>query len=194
MKNLFLTLTFFVCLAITAGAQVGVRAGLNLASYSSSQDGVTLSSDSKVGVHFGITNDFKLSDKVTFRPGLLYSAKGGVLNLDFGGISEKSSSTFTYLDIPLSFVYNFTGEDKGFFVEVGPNVGFLLAAKSEGEDVKESLKSLDFGLNIGLGYDLGQFIVGANYGFGLANIAELADGEDGKLTNKNIAIYALYQF
>jgi len=54
--------------------------------------------------------------------------------------------------------------------------------------------SLDFGLNIGLGYDLGNIVVGANYGLGLANIAKTEDGDDVTAKNKNISAYAVYQF
>lgn len=194
MKSIFSTLFFAFFLCLFANAQLGVRAGVNFSSYSSKTDGATLNTDSKVGFHFGITNDFKLNDNLTFRPGLLYSAKGGTLKLDLLGISEDLSASFNYLDIPLSFVYNVSKEEKGFFIEAGPYIGLLLSAKSEGEDIKDSLKPLDFGLNIGLGYDLGNFLLGANYGFGLANIAETEDGEDVSSANKNISIYGIYQF
>lgn len=190
MKKLFFTLTFVFTLFVISNAQLGVRAGLNISSYSFKASGTTVSADSKVGFHFGIVNDFKLTDKITFRPGLLYSGMGG----KFTVLDESITSNLNYLNIPLSFVYNFTTDDKGFFAELGPYVGFLLSAKSGDEDIKDSYNSLDFGLNIGLGYDLGSFIVGANYGLGLANIAKTEDGDDTKANNTNIAIYGIYQF
>ena len=104
------------------------------------------------------------------------------------------SVSYFLWNIPLSFIYNFSTEDSGFFAEVGPYVGLLLAAKSDGEDVKDSFNSLDFGLNLGLGYDLGTFIVGANYGLGLANTAKTEDGDDTKSKNTNISVYGIYQF
>ncbi len=194
MKKLLLTLLISFGLFYVSNAQFGVRAGLNFASFSTESGGVSLNSDPKIGFHFGLTNDFKLTDNLTFRPGLLYSAKGGKLSLDFLGQTEEIEASYNYLDIPLSFIYNFTKEDSGFFAEAGPYVGFLLSAKSEDEDIKDEFNSLDFGLNIGLGYDLGNIVVGANYGFGLANIAKTEDGDDATAKNKNISIYAMYQF
>lgn len=186
MKKLFFTLTFVFTLFVISNAQLGVRAGLNISSYSIKTSGVTLSVDSKIGAHFGIVNDFKLTDNITFRPGLLYSGMGGKF--------ESSTSSINYLNIPLSFVYNFTTDEKGFFAELGPYVGFLLSAKEGDTDTKDRFNSLDFGVNVGLGYDLGSFIVGANYGLGLANIAKTEDGDDTKANNTNIAIYGIYQF
>ncbi|HMT53790.1 MAG TPA: porin family protein [Saprospiraceae bacterium] len=190
MKKLFFTLLVVCGFIYVSNAQLGVRAGLNFSSYSVKGGGVSLNSDSQVGFHFGLTNDFKLTDNITFRPGLLYSGKGG--KLDFLG--ESISTKLSYLDIPLSFVYNFSGSDSGFFAEVGPYVSMLLAAKSGDEDVKDNTKSLDLGLNVGLGYDLGAFIVGANYGLGLANIAKNEDGDDSTTKNTNISVYGIYQF
>jgi hypothetical protein len=119
MKKLFFTLLVVCGFIYVSNAQLGVRAGLNFSSYSVKGGGVSLNSDSQVGFHFGLTNDFKLTDNITFRPGLLYSGKGG--KLDFLG--ESISTKLSYLDIPLSFVYNFSGSDSGFFAEVGPYVG-----------------------------------------------------------------------
>lgn len=56
--------------------------------------------------------------------------------------------------MPLVFHVN----TDGFFFEAGPQVGFLLAAKSEigstSIDAKQAFKSVDFGYLAGLGYQL----------------------------------------
>ena len=69
-----------------------------------------------------------------------------------------------------------------------------MAAKSEDDDIKDEFNSLDFGLNIGLGYDLGNFIVGANYGIGLVNVSKEVVGFDATAKNNNFSIYGIYQF
>ncbi|MEZ4910124.1 MAG: porin family protein [Saprospiraceae bacterium] len=185
-KKLIFTLSTMILFVISVKAQLGVRAGLNFSSTNIEFAGISASTDSKVGFHVGLVNDFMLSDKLTFRPGVLLSFKGGK--------SDAESTNLTYIDIPLSLVYNFSGGDTGFFAEVGPYLGFLLAAKSEDVDIKDGYKSLDLGLSLGLGYDLGSFLVGANYGLGLANVAEVEDGVDVSAKNNNIAVYGIYQF
>jgi hypothetical protein len=186
IKKSYLTFAFLLSFIVISKAQFGVRAGLNFASTKFEVLGLNADTDSKVGFHVGLVNDFSLSEKLTFRPGVLFSLKGGK--------TDESSSTYTYIDVPLSLVYNFTEAEKGFFLEAGPYVGLLLAAKNEDDDIKEGFNTLDFGLNIGLGYDLGSFILGANYGFGLANIAKEEDGADITAKNANISIYGIYQF
>lgn len=189
-KRSIFTLLVVLATLFSVNAQIGVRAGLNLSSITSKQGGESFTSDGKIGFQIGVTNDFKLSDNLVFRPGLLYSAKGGSVEIPILG---SISTTYSYLDIPLSFIYNFSTEDTGFFAELGPYVGFLLAASAEGTDVKEGLESLDFGVNVGIGYDLGKIIVGANYGLGLANIAKTEE-EDASANNRNISVYGIYQF
>ena len=51
---------------------------------------------------------------------------------------------------------------EGFSLEAGPQIGFLMSAKMKAEsggdseeiDVKDDLKSIDFGINFGAGYKL----------------------------------------
>jgi hypothetical protein len=188
IKKSFLTVASFFVLTFALKAQIGVRAGLNLSSTKVEFAGLNVDTDSKVGFHLGVVNDFKFTDNLTFRPGVLFSIKGGK--------AEDESTNYSYVEVPLSLIYNFTGSESGFFAEAGPYLGLLLAAKSGDVDVKEGLNTLDFGLNIGLGYDLGTFIVGANYGLGLANIVKTEEDVDLDVTakNNNIAIYGIYQF
>ena len=77
----------------------------------------------------------------------------------------------SYLNIPLMGKYYVT---KGFSIEAGPQIGFLLAAKNEKTDVKDSFNTFDFGVNFGLGYKLENGInFGARYNLGLSDINNL---------------------
>jgi len=73
----------------------------------------------------------------------------------------------------------------GFSAELGPYVGFLM--KSEGKvgdntvDSKDFYKSVDFGLGVGLAYDMPMgFFVGARLNVGLSKANE--DLSAGNLT------------
>ena len=95
-----------------------------------------------------------------------------------------------------------------FYVEAGPQIGFLMSAEAESEDtvsfggvtesestttdVKEFTNSTDFGLGLGLGYNFTE-----NIGAGLRYTAGLSDiykDSDGKVNNSNIAISVAYTF
>ncbi|MGI9543928.1 MAG: porin family protein, partial [Cyclobacteriaceae bacterium] len=76
---------------------------------------------------------------------------------------------------------------KGFNIQVGPQVGFLLNAKNKykengtsvEDDYKDSLKKVDFGLAAGLGYKTGFGLnIDARYIHGLADINDLNVGDE----------------
>lgn len=78
-----------------------------------------------------------------------------------------------YLNIPVLAKYYITD---AFSVEAGPQIGFLLSAKSRGEDIKDLFKSTDYGLNLGIGYDFTEnFALGVRYTIGLSDIADVPD-------------------
>jgi hypothetical protein len=175
-----------VLMAYGIQAQFTIQAGMNAASWRASIEGLTIETDSRVGFHIGGTYSTPVSDKFMFKPGLLYSQKGA----KFGGFLDESLDIVqTYVEIPLTFVYQ-SNPEKGFFAEGGPYIGFLLSAESEGEDIKEAYNSTDFGLNLGLGYDFGKILIGLRGGLGITNIAkDDGDLQGGTVTNSNGQLY-----
>jgi opacity protein-like surface antigen len=194
----------------TASAQepkFGLKGGLNLATL----NGDVEDAKSLLGVHFGAFVEFKISDKFSFQPELLYSMQGAKSEYseDFEGdfYSEKLTLNLGYLNIPLMAKY-FASEK--FYVEAGPQIGFLLSAKADGsytesfggetftetvngENVKEDFQSLDFGLNFGLGYEFtGNLFLGARYNLGLSNVFK--DSDEFKATNGVFQISVGYKF
>lgn len=91
----------------------------------------------------------------------MYSGQGfSFKNGDFVALS--------YINLPLMGKYYVT---KGFSVEAGPQIGYLIGADFEGTNVKDNYKKLDFGANIGVGYKLENGLnFGARYNLGLTNI------------------------
>jgi hypothetical protein len=189
MKKIILSFILLFGLFTISNAQLGIRAGLNMANVSySGEDEIETSN--LIGFHFGVVNTFNVAEKIDFRPGLLYSGKGYSIDFDFGGVSESLDFKLTYLEVPLDFVYNASGVD-GLKINAGPYLGLLLAAKADGEDVKDDVESLDFGLNLGLGYRFGNISIGAQYGLGLANLQKESNGDE-TVKNTNISIYGIY--
>jgi hypothetical protein len=189
MKKLLFLFVFVFGLAYVSNAQFGIRAGVNIANQSYSAEGIDISPSSTIGFHFGVVNTFSIGESLSFRPGLLYSMKGSKFEFDFGGVTESATSKFNYLEVPLDFIYGVG--NNGIFLSAGPYLGLLLSADSEGEDIKDSAESIDFGLNVGAGYRTGNISVGVQYGLGLSNIAKDAgDGESVK--NTNLSIYGIY--
>ena len=147
----------------------GAKGGLNFASISGDN---TKGIDVVTSFNFGVLSEIPISDKFSFQPELMYSGQGYSFN--------DNTIALSYLNIPLMGKYYLT---KGLSVEAGPQIGFLLAAKNEKTDVKDSFNTFDFGVNFGLGYKLDNGLnFGVRYNLGLTDINNL-DNSSSK--NKN---------
>ena len=147
----------------------GAKGGLNFASISGDN---TKGIDVVTSFNFGVLSEIPISDKFSFQPELMYSGQGYSFN--------DNTIALSYLNIPLMGKYYLT---KGLSIEAGPQIGFLLSAKNEKTDVKDSFNTFDFGVNFGLGYKLDNGLnFGARYNLGLTDINDL-EGSSSK--NKN---------
>ena len=147
MKKLILSLAVITIATMTANAQVGfgAKAGLNLATLSGSDASNIAGKSMQAGANFGAIVQIPVSGMFSVNPELVFSMQG----VKFDGGSDK----LNYLNIPVMAHIGFNG---GFFVEGGPQVGFLMSAKekdaSGSTDIKEFLNSTDFSLGLGAGF------------------------------------------
>lgn len=189
MKKILLSLVLSAMVIAGANAQAtfGVKAGANLANVG----GDVEDNKMKIGLHIGGVATFKLSESFAFAPELLFSTQGYKMDGE-----DDIKMNLSYLNIPLLAKIYLSEE---FNVHVGPTVGFLLGAKGKAGDfeidIKDTMKGLDFGLGLGLGYELESGLnFGARYNLGLANIADTEDGDDSKITNQVIQISVGFNF
>lgn len=192
MKRIILTAFIVVITMASSNAQqFGVKAGLNLATITGD---FTDDVDGRASLHFGVVAEFKISDVFSFQPELIYSSQGAkeTYYYDYNEYDEDVYK-LDYLNIPLMAKFYVA---KGFSLEAGPQIGFLLAAKdkyveyyngdtfSGTEDMIDYMKTIDFGLNFGVGYKLDNNLnFGARYNLGLSDIWD--DSEGGIFNQKN---------
>lgn len=203
MKKIVLSLLAVAAMGLSANAQqvvkFGPKAGVNLSNLSG---GDADNLDMKVGFHVGAFAEIFFTDKFALQPELLYStqgAKGEILGGDF-------EAKYDFINIPIMAKYYVIDN---LAVEAGPYVGFLMKAENElsgstssfSGDVKDEMKSVDFGLGFGASYSLDNgFFAGARYSLGLSKIGEKNDaavlsmglGED--IKNSVIQISVGYKF
>ena len=204
MKKIILSVALLMAAGFSASAQedvkFGVKAGVNFANFG----GDVENADSRTGFHAGVVAEFKLSENFSVQPELLYSQMGAKTedSQTILGVNYRSEATskFDYISLPILAKYYVI---EGLSIEAGPQVGFLVSAKNESidtvggtstttsGDVKDSTKSIDFGVAGGLAYDLpiGVFFQ-ARYYVGLSNIAddESNDESDSDFSVKNMAV------
>lgn len=195
MKRIILAAIAVMAFGFTNAQSVrfGVKAGLNVSNITGYQEDVK----SLTGFHIGGFTELKVAKKFAIQPEVLFSTQGTTIE-GFNGDSN-SSIKLNYLNIPVLAKYYITD---AFTVEAGPQVGFLLSAKNKGEDIHDLYKTLDFGLNLGCGYEFTDNIsLGARYTFGLTNVADNSDvpADNPDLynlsfKNSNFALALAYKF
>jgi hypothetical protein len=164
----------------------GIKAGLN--SYTVHNDESTAGFKSKAGFHAGLLMHIHLSQSLAFQPELVFSTQGTKND------NANSKLNLNYLNVPLLFQYMF---DNGFRLQAGPQIGFLLNAKSEvnnsSTDVKSDFKNIDLAASLGASYvhPPTGFGVDVRYNFGLSKINETGSAN---LSNRGLQFGVFYLF
>jgi len=196
--SVFFVLLLALCIVLPASAQVhlGVLGGLNLANLSVDPDeGVDFSSRTAFG--FGGVLDYGLGEYIALHLEPMYLQKGTEAKEEGVDIEVK----LAYLEVPLMLKYAFGTSGTKPYVIAGPTIGFNLSAKVKGSeggvsaeiDVKDDIKSIDFGLAFGGGVSLpmgnNTIFVEGRYSLGLSDIND-DSSDDTEIKTKGIQIMA----
>ncbi|KAF2514281.1 porin family protein [Flavobacterium foetidum] len=195
MKKIFLAAIAVMTFSFANAQQTsfGVKGGLNLSNWSGGD--ARDNTKALVGFHVGGFAEIKVIEKLAIQPELLFSAQG--TKIDGGGFLGDFDVKTNYLNIPVLAKYYIV--DK-FSVEAGPQLGVLLSAKADGEDVKDGFKTVDFGFNLGAGYHFTENIsINLRYTIGLSPLSDNADIEDegdyyDSVKNSVLALSFAYKF
>ena len=180
---LFAALAIFVIANSNAQVNFGAKAGVNFSDIT----GENVDSFSGLtSFHVGFVAEIMISDTFAFQPEVLYSAQGS----DYDDDDFSGSVKVDYVNVPLMAKF-YVGE--GFSLKAGPQVGLLLSAKDDygdgEEDIKEFLKSTDFGVNLGLGYKMESGLnFSARYNLGLSDNLDTDEFESEGAEYKNSVI------
>ena len=165
---------------------LGVKAGLNVAGLSLSNDGklVGVSYNNRTAYHVGAYALVKFG-KIGIQPELLFSKQGQNFTTPY---NSNLNSSLTYINIPLMVKYYFAG---GLNLQAGPQFGLLVSAKGDevalsngfvgsayhDRDLKGYLKGTDLSFAFGLGLDLPLGTsIGIRYTIGLSDINNKSAG------------------
>ncbi len=197
----------------------GVKAGVNLATYSISDEDFYDDEFKKrptVSFHIGGLVDVPLASAFSLQGGLTLSGKGfrevwsGEDEFDDSYYEGSFKESIMALEIPVNAVY----KTRGFFVGAGPYAAYALSGKwkekfeedlgdGDIEKDEESGKVVfsgdnayrtrtDFGINLLAGYQLNTHLsLAAGYGLGLKNIAK---NTDWSVKNRVISLSIGYMF
>ena len=94
-----------------------------------------------------------------------------------------------FLNIPLTADFYVA---KGLALKTGVQFGFLLSAKVEDTDVKDSSKKFNFSIPVGISYEISDFVLDFRYNIGLINMNKADDGN--KLRSDLVQFTVGYKF
>ncbi|MBN1212907.1 MAG: PorT family protein [candidate division Zixibacteria bacterium] len=214
MKKLLLVLAVVLLFAISGFAQTegtgltakGIKLGVNL---SKATGGDVDESDMKLGFGGGAFVEYSFNPQFAVQPELLFMMKGDKVTVGDKDYKNK----LTYIEVPVLLKFKPTME--GNFKPVifaGPAIGLLMSAKSwdidttqtppvieDDVDVKDNMKSIDFGIAFGAGFmymmqNGGGITFDVRYTMGLAKVPDPEEGDAPDMKNTNISFMVGYSF
>ena len=165
MKNIL-----FFCLLLAGHScfaqrfQIGAKAGVNFSNFT----GDNIKSDGLVGFHVGGLLNFMVGNNFSIQPEVLFSTQGA--KFDNGGMERDLKISYINIPVMLKLKMN-----SGFYVELGPQVGFKLDEDAEIPNlpVENFAKNLDLSLGAGIGYHTRSgFGIGGRYIAGISKVGD----------------------
>jgi len=213
--NFFVIFLCFFFISLSTKAQNSgaiVRAGINLANVSVSDNGGVDDAKMLASFQAGVIGDIHVASILYFQPGLIFTGKGTKTQSGTEGSANwyKASSNPYYLEMPLSFILKTPGPVK-FFGGAGPYLAVGIGGKNKAEGAllgtgfksEKSIewsnddpttlnneegagfgimKRFDYGLNGSVGIEGKSAVLSVNYGLGLA---KLQSGSNSSADNNN---------
>ena len=193
MKNIIpAVILLFACTSTNAqlrlNSNFGIKAGVQAAKLGQP----STNWDSKYKWHAGLLAHIHISDHFAVQPELIYSAQGA----EHITPTTETQIELNYVNLPIVLQYM---TSFGLRIQAGPQIGVLMKAKGSingaESDIKDFIKSTDFGVlgglsyltKLGLGFD-------ARYVYGLTDIAKNGNGAGSDINNLVIQLGAFYQF
>lgn len=183
-KYLILIFTIVIFFHIEGDAQTyryGIKGGINLSNIKSEYT----NPNPDLGFTLGGFFNYNYTDIFVIQYELMYSlqrTKGNILD-----VKRRISLINHYISLPITSKFYLNDL---FNIQVGGQVNYLFAYTIKGNHKKDIFNNLDFGANIGFGYDYSKTIAfSLRYYIGLTNIKRTEDSA----TNTNIQLGITYR-
>lgn len=163
--------------AQSSGSTAGLKGGINFSNLRAGGAEVS-DENARFGFHAGVFGRTALSEGLSLQAELLYSTRGSTV--EYNGLLIDQSVTFntSYLDLPVLLAIRL-----GDVLELhgGGYVGYLLGSnvstagdlgEASGDLERENFHTLDHGLLLGVGVNLGAAQIGARYNMGMSEVAD----------------------
>jgi hypothetical protein len=204
-KALFLIFTLVMTCgcAMAFPVSFGLKAGLDFSRFSGADvdtlaqktaSSASAELKSKVGFAGGAFLGIGVGGSWALQPELLYVMKGTKVS----AASGDSNINLNYFEIPVLLKLNLLPAKSTVnpFVFAGPSLSFNTGAKlsNSGEDIKNHVRSADYGLVLGAGLDIQKFSLDVRYDLGLQNPIKAQGDYTPSIHNGTVLVLVGYRF
>jgi hypothetical protein len=166
----------------------GIKGGLNV--YNIHNNDRSLDFKPIAGFHIGALSHIHLTQKFALQPEVVFSTIGS----DYRYGPEETRYNLSYINVPVLLQYMFKN---GLRVQAGPQVSFLVHARSHTGDIKsdirEDFRTADFGLATGASYQLPNTGFGFDARFNLG-LSDINRNGTVRSTNRGLQVGVFYLF
>lgn len=215
-KSLIFVLFALVSVVSFAQLSWNAKVGMNMSNLTGLEE-----SSMKVGFNLGVGAEYQLTEMWSVQPSLMFSTKGAKQDFSVGGDKDEYTYNPVYLEIPIMAAARFAvADNQNVVVKAGPYLAFGVGGKcknswsedgesgedkydlfkdtkdEDGDIVNEASKRFDFGIGVGVAYEIGQIFVDLTGSFGLTKFADTFNnkGEKVGVRNMNFSIGVGYKF
>lgn len=189
----FIAMLVLAAIPATAQHRIGFIGGLNLANVSVDPEETGIDYSNRTAFGGGGVLDLRLAENIALQLEPMFLQKGTKVSDGSDEVKVKLS----YIEVPALLKFMLGQSSTRPYIMAGPSVGFRLSAKisNGGEiDIKEVIKSTDFGLDFGAGISFpagnNAIFVEGRYGLGLSNINDDREDPNTDVKNKGIQFMA----
>ena len=191
-----LIFVLFALVSIVSYSQISwnAKVGMNMSNFTGDAD-----TDMRVGFNLGVGMEYQFTDMWSLQPSLMFTQKGAKLG--------DMKANPMYLELPVMAAARFdVANNTNVVINAGPYLACGIAGKSKVDmgnveykiaGVKEDFfgdngggKRFDFGLGVGVAYEINRFFVDLTGEFGLTKVYDAS----GSPKNLNFSIGVGYKF
>ena len=126
---------------------------------------------SRYGLIAGVEGEYYVNDWFSAALGVNYAQQGW--KFDGSGINETTK--LDYLNIPITANFYVA---EGLALKTGVQLGVLMSAKEESEDVKDAYEKTNISIPIGISYEFSNFVFDARYNLSVTKINKNSDSNN----------------
>lgn len=173
---------------------LGIRGGINFSQLKTdSQQSVGVNIQQSLNTKTGYVGGIfaRIGTKIFIQPELIFSAKGGSINVlpQNGSTTQTVAIEYNNLDVPLLIGFKFGP----LRLNAGPVASFKISDKGLNDELKkyssnvgESFKNASYGYQAGAGVDIGSFCLDLRYEGSLSDISS-GDFKDNLMNKVNFS-------